>query len=170
MLDPEPDFEAILKALSDADVEFIVVGGVCAVLHGAPVSTFDLDLVYSRTGHNLTRLEKVLRELEAFYREKPEISPNASRLDSSGHHLLMTKYGPLDLLGSTVGNQGYADLLKRTDEVDIGEGIRINILSLSTLINMKKKLGRNRDRAVLPILLKTLEEHRRDDKGSDASH
>lgn len=38
MPDPEPDFEAILKALAGAGVEFIVVGGVCAVLHGAPSS------------------------------------------------------------------------------------------------------------------------------------
>ena len=169
MPDPEPDFEAILKALSDADVEFIVVGGVCAVLHGAPVSTFDLDLVYSRTGHNLTRLEKVLRELEAFYREKPEISPNATRLDSSGHHLLMTKFGPLDLLGSTVGDHGYEELLEQTQEVDLGEGMLVYILNLSALINMKKELGRDRDRAVLPILLKTLEEHQRDDKESSTS-
>ncbi len=85
MPDPEPDFEAILKALIHGKVEFIIVGGVCAVLHGAPGSTFVLDLVYSRTSRNLTRLEKVLQNQGAFYREKPEISPNASRLDSPDH-------------------------------------------------------------------------------------
>ena len=140
------------------------------MLHGAPISTFDLDVVYSRTGHNLTRLEKALREMGAFYREKPDISPDASRLDSSGHHLLMTKYGPLDLLGSTVGGQGYKELLEQTEEVDLGGGMCVYILNLSTLINMKKELGRDRDRAVLPILQKTLEEYRRDDKEDDAGH
>jgi hypothetical protein len=39
-----PDFLEILKVLSRHKVDFIIVGGVCAVLHGAPVSTFDLDL------------------------------------------------------------------------------------------------------------------------------
>lgn len=161
MRDPEPDFEAILTALAEAEVEFIVVGGVCAVLHGAPISTFDLDLVYSRAGENLSRLERVLRDHKASYREKPEMRPDASLLDGPGHHLLMTKYGPLDLLGSTVGGQGYAELLPHTEQVDLGGGTRVRILDLPTLIRVKEELGRDRDRAVLPILRRTLEERRR---------
>jgi hypothetical protein len=45
---PIPDFLEILKILVSNEVDFIVIGGVCAVLHGAPVTTFDLDLVHSR--------------------------------------------------------------------------------------------------------------------------
>jgi hypothetical protein len=37
-------FRAVLQTLADHDVEFIVVGGVAAVLTGAPVNTFDLDV------------------------------------------------------------------------------------------------------------------------------
>lgn len=47
------DFRRILETLAKHGVEFIVVGGVCAVLHGAPVYTFDLDLVHSRTAENV---------------------------------------------------------------------------------------------------------------------
>ena len=125
MPDPEPDFEAILNALAAEAVDFIVVGGVCAVLHGAPVSTFDLDVVYSRAGTNLRRIENVLRGLNAVYREKPTVSPDASRLDGPGHHLLMTKFGPLDLLGSTVGNRQYREgtLRRETLVSDIVYGL-----------------------------------------------
>jgi hypothetical protein len=45
-----------MQTLADHRVEFIVIGGVCAVLHGAPVTTFDLDVVHSRTPENLNRL------------------------------------------------------------------------------------------------------------------
>jgi hypothetical protein len=38
----EFDFETILNVLTKHQVEFIVVGGLCAVLHGAPVQTYDL--------------------------------------------------------------------------------------------------------------------------------
>lgn len=38
------DFLEILRTLSEYKVDFIVVGGVCAVLHGAPMTTFDLPL------------------------------------------------------------------------------------------------------------------------------
>jgi hypothetical protein len=167
MPDPEPDFEALLKALVEAEVEFIVVGGVCAVLHGAPVSTFDLDLVYSRAPRNLARLERVLKDQDAFYREKPSVRPDASRLDSPGHHLLMTKLGPLDLLGSTVGGEGYEELLEHTEEVDLGGGARVRILELPTLIRLKEKLGRDRDMAVLPILRRTLDERSRPQSAPD---
>jgi len=160
MPDPEPDFEAILRALAEAGVDFIVVGGVCGVLHGAPISTFDLDLVYSREGGNLARLETVLRDQGAFYREKREVCPSASLLDGPGHHLLMTRFGPLDLLGSTVGGQGYRDLLEHAEPVELGRGTRVRILDLPTLIRMKEQLGRDRDKAVLPILRRALEERR----------
>ena len=107
MPDPNPDFEAILKTLTKAEVDFIIVGRVCAVLHGAPVSTFDLDLVYSRTGHNLARLEKALQELTAVYREKSEVSPDASLLENPGHHLFMTRYGPSEFDSTAISLQKY---------------------------------------------------------------
>lgn len=158
MPDDEPEFEALLRALVEGGVDFVVVGGVAAVLQGAPVSTFDLDVVYSRDPQNLTRLEAVLRELAAHYREKPAVQPTASLLDSPGHHLLMTESGPLDLLGSTVRNQGYPELVEHTDELEIGDGTQIRVLDLPALIRMKEALGRDRDRAVLPILRRTLQQ------------
>lgn len=105
MAKPTPDFLEILKVLSKHEVDFIVVGGVCAVLHGAPVATFDLDIVHSRSRENVTRLMSALEEIEAYYRERKDkhITPKQAHLVSQGHHLLMTKLGPLDLLG-TIGS------------------------------------------------------------------
>ena len=48
MRESVPDFFAMFAELKAQAVDFIVVGGVGAVLHGAPVATFDLDLVHSR--------------------------------------------------------------------------------------------------------------------------
>ena len=53
---PKPDFLAILQPLAKHQVDFIVVGEVGAVLQGAPISTFDLDVVHSRTSDNIDRL------------------------------------------------------------------------------------------------------------------
>ena len=61
----DADFFAILGALVAHDMEFIVVGGVCAVLHGAPVMTFDLDVVHHRTPGNIARLQAALEALDA---------------------------------------------------------------------------------------------------------
>lgn len=66
--EPRFDVEAILRALNSRGVEYIVVGGICAALHGAPVATYDLDIVHSRAPGNVSRLRDALDELDAFYR------------------------------------------------------------------------------------------------------
>jgi hypothetical protein len=157
----EIDFSKLLKALSAAGVKYIVVGGVCAALHGAPVQTFDLDLIYSRDPENLARLDQVLKDLDSHYRMKPEVTSDAARLDGPGHHQLTTRFGHLDLLGSTVGGQGYKELLIHTESVDLGAGRPVRILDLPTLIRIKQELAGERDLAMLPILRRTLEEKER---------
>ena len=69
MHEESPDFFKILETLSRHKVSYIVVGGVCAVLLGAPVTTFDLDIVPSLDEKNRTRLLGAIEELEGFYRD-----------------------------------------------------------------------------------------------------
>jgi predicted nucleotidyltransferase len=160
---PSPDFLALLKALVEHKVDFIIVGGVSAVLHGAPVTTFDLDLLHSRSPENIERLLAALKELVAFYRGLGErkIEPNIDQLASSGHQLLMTRFGPLDLLG-TIGKGGlsYTDLLPHTKEMHV-TGMTLRVLDLDTLIKIKEELGQEKDNAVVPTLRRTLEEKKK---------
>jgi predicted nucleotidyltransferase len=154
---------ATLRALQDAGVGFILVGGLAAVLNGAPVNTFDVDIVHSRDAANVARILPVLEALDAIFRMQPErrLRPNASHLASTGHLNLITRYGPLDLLGIIGSNLAYEDLVPRSVELDIGEGLRIRVLDLETLIAIKEELGGEKDQAVLPILRRTLEEKRK---------
>ena len=144
----------LLRALDDARVEFIVVGGLAAVLGGAPINTFDLDVVRSRDEANIARLLAVLEELDAVYR----IRPDASHLDSGRHQNRITRYGPFDLLGPVGRNLAYDDLLPHSVEMDVGEGVLVKVLDLETLIAIKEELGGEKDRAVLPRLRRTLDE------------
>jgi predicted nucleotidyltransferase len=162
MQNPIPDFLEILKILADNKVDFIVVGGVCAVLHGAPVTTFDLDLVHSRVSSNLDRLMSALRELDSYYREREDIriTPGLSHLSSPGHQLLMTRFGPLDLLGTVGKGHNYEDLLEHSEEIQVS-GYNLRILSLEKLIMIKEEVVRDRDKTMLPILRHTLREKRK---------
>ena len=58
---PEGKLVATVRALHDGGVEFILVGGLAAVLHGAPVNTFDIDVVHARDAANVARLQPVLK-------------------------------------------------------------------------------------------------------------
>ena len=65
------DFKALLRILSDASVEFIVVGGVAAAVHGSARATFDLDVVYRRTPENIDRLALALLPYHPYLRGAP---------------------------------------------------------------------------------------------------
>jgi predicted nucleotidyltransferase len=157
------DFFLTLRALADAHVDFILVGGLAAVVNGAPINTFDVDVVHSRDPTNISCLMPVLESLDAIYRIQParRLKPTESYLASPGHQNLLTRHGPLDLLGTIGSNLAYEDLLPHSVEMDIGEGVHVRVLDLETLIAIKEELGGEKDRAVLPILRRTLEEKKK---------
>ncbi len=164
MASANPDFFHILQTLTDHRVEFILVGGVCAVLHGAPVSTFDIDLVHARSGENVSKLLRALEALDARFRDPAgrSLKPKESHLESPGHQLLITSAGPLDMLGEIGDGMGFDELLPNTSFIDVGSGLRVRILDLKTLIETKEAVGHEKDLAVLPILKRTLEEQGKD--------
>jgi hypothetical protein len=152
---------SLVSALSDLfvrKVEFIVVGGVAAVLQGAPVQTFDLDLVYLVERANIDRLLEFLRRSDAFFRMQPErrLQPNRSHLEAGGHLKIQTRYGSSDLLEMIGANLSYANLISHSEEVEIAEGTRVRVLHLETIIEVKEQLGSDKDRAALPVLRETL--------------
>jgi len=157
------NFLAIIKALAGRRVDFIVVGGVSAALQGATVNTFDLDIVHSRASGNLERFLKVLESLDAHFREHKDrkIRPNLSILDTSGHLLLTTSEGPLDVLGTIGDDLGYDELLDHTVEMEVSRGVRVRILNLDKYVEIKEKLNREKDRAQLPTLWRALEAKRK---------
>jgi hypothetical protein len=153
-----PRFAELLAVLHDHGVEFIIVGGVAAVLEGAPVSTFDLDIVPRWSPENLDRLAAALVAVEALYRGR-DIRPTRERLESPGHHLLDTSLGALDVLGTVSPRRRFEDLERSTVEYEVGDR-RYRVLDLATQIDVKRHIGREKDRAVLPTLERTLERKR----------
>lgn len=154
---------AAIISLAGHSVRFIVVGGVAATLHGAPLLTFDLDVVYSRDPANLDRLLPFLEDADAYFRIQPERRPrpNRSHLAGTGPLNLATRFGAVDLLATVGANLGYDDLLPHCGEMDLGDGLRILVLTLETVIRLKEQLGSEKDRAALPVLRQTLRERNR---------
>ena len=161
MINP-PRFKDALEVFARHDVDLIVVGGVAAVLGGAPVATFDLDVVHARNAGNLDRLSAALDELDAHYRDPAgrRLRPEIADLAGPGHHLLLTRCGPVDLLGTVGHNRDYHDLLPEAVLVELG-GLSVRVLGLETLIRTKEEAGRDKDRAVLDLLRLALAASRR---------
>lgn len=160
MLRPdEADIGALIERLTADGVQFIVVGGAAAVIHGAPLPTRDLDVVPELSAENLDRLADTLRALDAIYREPGNRQlPTARRhLDGQGQLLLSTRLGPLDVLLRLHEGETYADLLPDSVERKGGQLV-VRVLDLPRLIAIKTVAGRARDRIAVPLLLDLLKE------------
>src|SRR5690606_32481913 len=152
------DLGRLLTVLVRHEVEFMVVGGVAAVLRGAPVMTQDVDILYRIDESNITRLKEALDELEAIARGDDRRLPfGRSHLWTTGHKLAMTNAGPLDVLGSINEGLRFEDLLEYSDHLEV-VGLDIRVLRLRRLVELKRALGRPKDLAVLPVLEATLAE------------
>jgi hypothetical protein len=149
---PTQSFQRILELLDEHGVEFIVVGGVAAVLHGAPVTTFDIDTLVKIDADNADKLLAALTALDARYRDHSgSVRPTKEDVMAGGHLLLMTNAGPLDVLGFIGQNRRYDEVADKTASVRIGR-LPIRVLDLETLIEEKRALGRDKDLAVVRLL------------------
>ncbi|MCB9690236.1 MAG: hypothetical protein H6736_00325 [Alphaproteobacteria bacterium] len=151
----------MLAVLDTHQVRFVVVGGFAAWVHGAPIVTADLDIIFDPAPDNVRRLVAALAELGAVYRDPMgrRIAPTEEGLASTvggGHHLFETERGELDVLRASSGHD-YATLAPSAVSIEIG-GHRVQLAALSKIIEMKAGAGRPKDELALPILRAVLED------------
>jgi hypothetical protein len=141
----------VVELLESYEVEFIVVGGQAAVLHGSPIPTYDIDLSYQRTNINLERLAKALKNIQPTLRGAPPDLPfrlDAQSLALGANFTFDTSFGPLDLLGWLEPIGGFDDFAPRAETIEV-DGHKLRIISLEDLITIKRHIGRPKDQAVL---------------------
>ena len=147
----KPPLLHIVELLHSHGVEFVVIGGQAAVLHGAPLPTFDVDLSYRRTKENLERLAAALKTLEPTLRGAPPDLPfqlDAQSLALGSNFTFNTSAGPLDLLGWVEPLGSYDNFISRTTTFELA-GLALQVLSLDDLIAIKRHLARPKDRIML---------------------
>jgi len=155
--------DMIIK-LAQGQVEFVVVGGVSAILQGAEVSTLDLDICYRRTPENLARLAQVLAPLQPRLRGLPPDLPfifDERALQLGSNFTLLIGTESLDLLGVMSAIGGYEQVIGDANEIIVGSH-PVKLLSLTHLIATKEAAGRPKDKAVLPLLRAALETKQQD--------
>jgi hypothetical protein len=155
-------FETLLGRLSANDVEFVIIGGLAATLHGSARVTYDLDVVYSRTPQNLSRLVAALAPFQPYLRGAPPGLPFRFDVDTLKRGLnftLTTTAGPIDLLGELAGVGPYDAVSSRANTASMFGG-RYRFIDLDGLILSKKAAGRPKDLETIAELEAIKEERR----------
>lgn len=150
----QPD--KLLATLVDHNVDFVLIGGLAAALHGSPAITNDADICPRRDLGNLEHLAKALRSMKPRVRTSAEpdglaFACDASFLSRLEMVNLTTEYGDFDISYSPAGTNGYEDLASRAVTFEI-DGIRVKVAALDDIIRSKETANRPKDHATLPLL------------------
>src|ERR1035438_103180 len=98
--------KALLQRLQEHDVEFVIIGGVCGVLHGVGLVMLDLDICCRFSAENLKRVETALKDLHPYHRMTQQKLPLKLTDELCGRLkklYLATDFGVLDCLGEVAG-------------------------------------------------------------------
>lgn len=150
---PQND-KALLSRLKEEKLEFVIIGGVCGVLHGASLITLDLDICCRFDRQNLRRIEAAVKDLHPHHRLTPNKLPlelTDELCDRLKNLYLNTDLGILDCLGEVSGIGNYEDVLKHSVSHRLSSG-EVRILSLDALIASKSAAGREKDLDAVKLL------------------
>jgi hypothetical protein len=147
------DASVILRALSDHEVDYVVIGGLAVQTHGHSRTTQDLDLVPEPSPENLARLKAALSDLGA----RPVGSSESTTVEipSRGVVELDTRAGGIDVHLDPPGAAPYYELRSRALELQLEAPVLV--AGRDDLISMKRASGRPIDRSDILALTEPVE-------------
>jgi predicted nucleotidyltransferase len=141
------NFGQLLQRLTDAGLEFVLVGGFAAVSHGSFYVTRDVDICAVLTEENVAKLRQALKDWNPTHRMTPQklsflLYPPTG--EAVNNLYLQTDMGMVDILTSIKGVGDYQRLNSTAEELEV-DGQKIRVISLGDLITAKEAMGRERD-------------------------
>lgn len=149
-----PNLQNLLKFLIKSPLDFVLVGGLAAVIHGCNQTTRDIDICLILSPEKIQALRGMLRPIHPKLRtskEKLSFLEFPKELTDVKSLYLETDLGVLDAISHVEGIGGFYDVLKHAKEIRLFDGI-CHVISIDDLIKSKKALGRHRDLIVVEEL------------------
>ncbi|MGA2071116.1 MAG: nucleotidyltransferase [Sedimentisphaerales bacterium] len=160
-------FFRLIERMTASGVKFVLVGGFAGVVHGCTYVTQDIDICCDFSAVNLLALQEALKNLHPVHRMTPrrlKLKLTPENCSDFKNLYLDTDIGQLDCLGCIKGLGNYRDVEPLSEIRDIGDGLRIRVLTVDSLIKAKKAMNRQRDKDALlqlEAIKKMQKEHRK---------
>ncbi len=151
--------DRLLESLLDGGVEFVVIGGVAAVLHGSTLLTRDLDICVPLGSESLLKLQVALKPMNPRVRAGADwvsLEVDKDRAEQIKNLDISTDEGRLDCLGFVTGVGDFAAVVRESVEISLGRR-SFRVLGLDALIRSKEAAGRPHDLEAV-IQLKAIRE------------
>lgn len=152
-MNAKPYLIEIGEHLKRVGLEAVLIGNAAAALQGAPVTTVDFDFMFRKTARNMQKIRALADGLGATI-----VRPYYPAADL--YRVIRDDGLQVDFMAAIHGVRSFEGLRDRADAIDLG-GASITVASLRDIIKSKRAAGRPRDRAVLEVLEKALEEKER---------
>ena len=158
-----PEFEKILILLHEAEINYVLIGGLAMILQGGNHVTDDTDISVALDTENA---QKVCDWLISHHAKPPlytsftpfAITPETLRKFRFLN--LKTDLGAIDVLPIPAGIESFEELLERANLIEL-DGFAVHVASIDDLIAMKKAANRPKDQLhlmELQALKKLIEE------------
>lgn len=166
------DTARVLRALDDAGVDYVLIGGVACIAHGAEQLTFDTDILPALNPENLDRLLSALASLGAgVFVDAARLAMEAGELwetvslrrgavglaDAEAWHF-STDAGLVDVVMTAAGVGGFDAHVDNARHIEVF-GLAVRVAGLDELMRSKETLGRPKDVTVLDQLRRLREAH-----------
>jgi hypothetical protein len=148
---------AVLDALEQEGVSYVIIGGLARVLQGSDELTHGIDLAPSPRQKNLDRLQSALERLNARRVDGDPLEVGAFGPGRDPVLELESDAGEIKVVLEPAGTRGYDDLRHRADRQPIGEGLRPLVADPGDLVRMLDALGREQDRLVIETMHRAIE-------------
>ncbi len=142
------DLKKLLKLLLENDIDFVLIGGFAAVVHGSTLVTQDLDICSSMSVENIEKLRSILKDYNPVHRMNRaanlSFTDHPESLEGINNIYLDTDLGILDILSATEPAGDFQTIKKNSIQIEI-YGHICNVISIDDLIKVKSSMNRAKD-------------------------
>lgn len=159
----QPNLRALLERLLSHEIDFVLIGGFAAVVHGSTLVTQDLDICAAITEAEVAKLREALRDLHPVHRMNPNAQHSfleyPSDIRGTNNIYLKTDLGILDILSKTSPAGDFLEIKSRSSEISL-YGYKCRVISIEDLIRVKEAMNRPKDQQAVRELKLVLQKQK----------